>query len=161
MAETIIEIADAAVAKIAAHWQPTGDNQVRRTYTPGLNLKSLPAGRDVQVWFEEWGQSDIATRAEDRNSYVVWFAVYELYTIDGDVPNEWVDERVEFTKELWSLLAKVRTETEPLFPTPLDDVIATDSNKTPPIVDDRLLDDKKLFAMGFAVEYQRDEPGET
>lgn len=161
MAETIIQIADAAVAKIAADWMPVSPNRVRRTYSPGLNLQSLPAGRDVQVWFEEWGQAEIATRAEDRNSYVVWFAVYEVYAAAGDVPNGWVDERVEFTKDLWLLLSKVRTASTPLFPAPLDDVQAQDSDRSPPIVDDRLLDDKKLFAMGFAVEYQRDEPGQT
>lgn len=154
MAETIIQIADAVVTKIAAFWTPTGSDQVRRTYTPGINLKALPAGRDVQVWFEEWGQADIATRVEDRNSYVIWVAVYEVYTTADDVTNAWVDARVEFVKDLWSLLS---APGQGLFPSPLEGVLAQDSNKTPPIVDDRLIDDKKLFAMGFAIEYQYDE----
>lgn len=154
MASTIREIADAVVAKIAADWQPTGDDTVERVYLPGVeDIKEL-AGRQVQVWFEDYGQADIASREQDRNSFVIVVDVYEKCDEQGEPSVAWVDERVDWVEGIWDLLNEARNP--PLFPSPLNDVIPAASSRVGSY-DPDLLREENLFASRIAITYERDE----
>lgn len=154
MAATIREIADAVVAKVAAEWQPVAPDSVERVALPGVEDVKELEGRKVQVWFEDYGQKDVATRGQDRNEFTVVLDFYEKCPTAGEPTLAWFDSRIDFVESLWRLLGEARDG--PLFPAPLDDVYPATTSRVGSY-DPDLLRDKSLFASRIAVTYERDE----
>lgn len=155
MASTLLAIADAAVTKVAAWWQPTGDHAVSRVYLPDIPDPTELSGRQVWIVPHLFGQADIATRAQDRNSFTVYAIFAEKFpaATTGEATKAWTDERVDFIEDVWSLLSDARST---IFPSPLDDVVATDSRLVSLYDDDALREDKVFHAI-LELTYERDE----
>lgn len=154
MNETVIELCEAVVAKIAARWQPTSPSAVTFTHTPGVVIKELE-GRQIQVGFEEWGQEDIADKLHDVNYFVIVVDVFEVYGEQGDPTNAWVNERVNFVGDLWRMLSNPRVP--PLFPSPLNDVYPRSTARGRQGITREWLDEDKLFGMQIVIVYERHE----
>ncbi len=154
MAATVREICDAVVTKVAAFWTPIAPNEVVRTYLPDVTEATGFLGRRVWVAPLDYGQADIASRAEDRNSFTVGVTVAERFTDAGRPTRAWCDTRIDFVADLWELLTAVRNP--PLFPSPLDDVIAI-TGEVDIAFDPDLLREKKVFFSQLTLTYERDE----
>lgn len=158
--DTILDIGDAVVAKIASDWQPTGDDTVELTFLPGVEKPDSFTGR--KVWIVPLGEEQVdgGTRALDRNAYTLAMIVAERFTsIDdwGQPTTEWTRERIKFLTRLCKKLSLARTtEAAPLFPSPLDDVLATKWNQEVELDFDTLRE-KSIFFAQTNLTYERDE----
>ena len=159
--DTILEIGDAMVAIIAADWQPTGDDdEAELTFLPGVEKPDAMTGR--KVWVVPLGEEQIdgGTRGLDRNQYTLALIVAERFTSEtnrGKPTTAWTRERIQFVTRLGKKLSKSRTEPSArLFPSPLNDVLATKWNQEVE-VDFDLLREKSIFFAQTNLIYERDE----
>ena len=92
----VLTAADQLVAAINAQWGPAAPSEAKRLYqTPEpTRLKSL-TGRKVWLFPAEYGDEP-ATRAEALHTYRFGLVVFERYPTAGPVPDEWMDERVDW-----------------------------------------------------------------
>lgn len=155
MASTLLAIADAAVTKVAAWWTKGASDAVSRVYLPDIPDPTDPTGRQVWIVPHLFGQADIATRAQDRNSFTIYAIFAERFPANtaGEATKAWIDTRVDFVEDVWGLLSDARTT---LFPSPLEDVVATDSRLVSLYDDDALREDKVFHAI-LELTYERDE----
>ena len=156
MASTLLAIADALVTKIASEYPPVSPKEVSRKYLPDIpNPKDFSEGRQVWVVPAIATQSDVATRAKDRNAFTLWVLFTAKYPADtqGQPTAEWIDAEVDFVEDVWRLVTEARGT---LLPSPLDDVVAGES-RMPVLYDDELLRENRLFHTGIEVVYERDE----
>lgn len=94
----IADIVDAVGAEIAAHWSPSGNDEVIRRDFDNRELDGL-AGR--KVWLFDRGESEVekAARGASTWEYRVRLVVAEPYTAAGGMPGEWIDERTQWVRE--------------------------------------------------------------
>jgi len=157
--DTILEIGDAMVAKVAADWQPTGDDEVELTFLPGVENPDDFTGRKVWIVPLAEEQIDGGTRALDRNAYTLGLIVAERFssaTEWGQPTTAWTRERIQFVTRLAKKLSRSRTEGNLLFPSPLNDVLATKWSQEVE-VDFDLLREKSIFFAQTNLIYERDE----
>lgn len=158
MPARVLDACDTVVSTISDLWTPTGSDSVSRAYAPEIGLSvdhadSLLAGRKVFVFPVSMGKPEGVSRGELLHEYTVSVLVVERYTgAAGEVPAEWLDERVLFVETLFNALANPTTEftgaTVTLFRTP--DVPATLDE----VYDlDLLLSDRKAFWSRFTITY--------
>lgn len=93
----IAEVVEAVATKIAVAWQPSGSDEVLRREFVAAELSEL-VGRKVWVFHRGEGQVGKAARRVNLMEYRVSVIVGERYTGGGDLPDEWVNERTDWTR---------------------------------------------------------------
>lgn len=99
------EVADACRDVIAAAWSPSGPDAVTRVWARQIGLDPdsvypLLEGRKVYVIPGGWDQDGVLDRSARLVTHSVGVLVCERYTdAPGEVPDAWLDERVQFTRQ--------------------------------------------------------------
>lgn len=106
MASRLIQVCDAAAARLRLLWSPAPPAAVARAYLPNLAegpKGRWPEGRQVYVFPVGLAQVERLARAgpgADLRGYTVAFVVAEKYDQAGQPPDAWVDERVEWLERV-------------------------------------------------------------
>lgn len=106
----ILLACDAAVETIDAAWTDKGKcDGVQRVYAPPINLtedaEPVHTGRQVYVFPGPY-TTTLYTRGDQWRGYTLRALMVERYVDAGDVPDEWIDERVSFFEQgVFNLLA--------------------------------------------------------
>jgi hypothetical protein len=113
-----------------------------------VNPDEMTANRmEVQVRADGWTDGGPASRGEGLTDYRIQIAVVEMYTEPGDVPTEWLDERVNwFERAVVQSIGDARESFDGAYALTLDDVV----------IDPDELDDKWLVWLLAEVTF-RDE----
>lgn len=102
----VIDAADAAVALIAAAWNPVAPSGVRRAYPnqridlTAESAAELLQGRQVYVFPGSPVTSRPMTRGDLWRTYVLRVLVVERFADAGDPPADWIDERTAFVEQV-------------------------------------------------------------
>lgn len=169
------EVRDALAARIEAAWIPYATSIV----TPATATQRARAGeQDEVITAARWEIKERVhrgrkiyvvrdrlagrpgTRGEDEQDYGFLVFVAEFYRDQGEPPDEWVDERVEFCEWLLRLLGNPRAGR--LLPDSASGGLWPQEAEITVVVDREELDERKLFASMLTLTYreQTDAPVE-
>lgn len=98
MAARIVEVRNALAAAISAWWTPTAPNAVLTPWRFDIDTKTH-TGRKVYVFPSEYLRENIARGAEQAD-YTFAVLVAERYEDQGQPPDSWTDDRVEWCESL-------------------------------------------------------------
>jgi hypothetical protein len=154
----IEEVCAAAAARVQADWGPVPpDLVVGPVYSidictdPGDPARLL-VGRHVYLFPSAYRQV-AADRGADTNEYEIAALVVELYRGEGDPPEDWVRERVEFVEQIvYGSLQDPRRE-RLLQTTPWNGLYPADAG-VDPVFDPEELTQRRLFASLARVTYR-------
>lgn len=152
MAARITEVRNGVVDKITSAWGPTGNDAVIGLTRVDIDSKAV-AGRKVYV-FRSGYSTTPADRGEDQGDYTVAVMVVERYTGQGDPPETWIDDRVDWCEWLVRLLGDPRGDR--LLATAGDPYsgLWPQSAEVTVVHDIEELAEKKLFVSVLSVTYR-------
>lgn len=103
MAARIVQVRNALAAAISAWWTPSAPDAVLTPWRFDLDTKTH-TGRKVYVFPSDYTTENIA-RGFEQGDYGFTLIVAEKYEEQGEPPDAWTDERVEWCESLYQLLA--------------------------------------------------------
>lgn len=115
MTADIITLADFVVETLEGLLGSGSDTEVQRVWSVTRKMGTF-TGRKVDVYPDQYNRTEPETRLEDFYEGYLVIAIWERYeerSPEGDfpVPNEWVDERVNYVEqEIYNPLQAARIE---------------------------------------------------
>lgn len=98
MAARIVEVRNALAAAITTWWTPSAPDAVLTPWRFDLDSKTH-TGRKVYVFPSEYARENVA-RGREQCDYAFALIVAERYEEQGQPPDSWTDERVEWCESL-------------------------------------------------------------
>jgi hypothetical protein len=151
----IILARDALKDRIDEIWTDRGDpdnDEVLAPWSYRIDSKAL-TGRKVLVFPTTYAGVPV-TRDEDQDDYGFVLLVVERYTEQGDPPDAWVDERVDFCEQLLEAVGNPRLfrllaeEGDP------DSGLWPQEAGVNPVYDVEELQERKLFMSALEITYR-------
>lgn len=160
----ITEVAKLVAQAIERAADPAANITVERVYAPewldpdywkdNPNLTKEFTGRKVYVFGATERQESPATRSEDFNDYGIVVIVLERFTDAGDVPNDWLDERVAWVESgIYDTFGDARTTN---LAVPGADPVTQEWTQ---VYSPELLRQLKLFRSEVTIVFRRIEEG--
>lgn len=153
----IIEARDALKQLIDAAW-PVGeresaeDDEVLTPWVFRIEAEKV-RGRKVFVFPSAYA-TELVTRASDRGDYTFVLLVVERYREQGDPPDEWVDERVNFCEQLADAAGDARGPR--LLATNSRDGLWPETAEVTTVFDLEELTERKLFVSVLTITYREE-----
>ena len=143
MSARIIDVRDALAERINDAWAADMEDadEVLTPYRFDID-SATHTGRKVYV-FPSTYTGVPATRADDQNDYGLVVIVVERYTLAGDPPDEWIDERVTWCEWLLGIVGNARGDR--LLATGDDDGLWPETAECTTVYDLEELSERKLF----------------
>lgn len=105
---TLTAVRNATADLVRAWWADMGpDDSVESKYSFRIDAKSHK-GRKVYAVAAAEESPGPADRGADVYDYRVALVTVERFEPAGDVPEEWIDERVRFTEFMWKFVGEAR-----------------------------------------------------
>lgn len=151
----IIQARDALKEKIDTLWpvetrESQTDDEVLTPWAFRIEAEKV-VGRKVFV-FPSAYTNELATRVSDRDDYTFVILVVERYREQGDPPDEWTDERVEFCEWLLNTVGDARGQR--LLATNHLDGLWPETSEVTTVFDLEELTERKLFMSVLTITYR-------
>lgn len=152
MAARIVEVRNGVVARVAAWWEPAAPDEVSAPWDLDLDTGKMK-GRKVQVFPSTYTGGPV-TRGQDQDDYTLVVLVAEVFEPSGDIPPEWVDERVAWCESLLDLLGDPRAERLLAVDGAPDSGLWPETAECTTVYDLEELTERKLFLSVLTITYR-------